>query len=394
VTDSEHTGRPMLFLTEGGPTYRIEKRLGMIHERGPRLVRRSMFAICLTWVTLLVLCLFQGTAYGDRVAIPFLRDFAAYTRFLLALPLLVVAVNVLGPHIAHASAHFVRSGLVVEEDFKRFDQAVEKGLRWRDSVIAEIILVLLAYCGAFSALKGMAVEVSTWYADRTGTGFSLTMAGWWFAFFCVPLFQFLMLRWLWRLFLWGQFLWRMSKLHLQLIPTHPDEAGGLGFVGEAHRFFSVIIFAFSIASTGVVANEVVYGKVPLPHFAPLIGTYVVLVVILFLLPLAVFAPLLLRTKRRGLYEYGSLATEYTSSFQKKWIETRPPREEALLGTGDIQSLADLGNSFAFIDKMGPMPMDKRTPITMVAACLIPMVPLLLTMMPLKDVLKLVFKLVM
>jgi hypothetical protein len=394
VTDSEHTDHPALVLTKGGPTYRIEKRLGLIHEQSPRTAHRAILACFLTWVPLLVLCLLEGTAYGDRVAIPFLRDFAAYTRFLLSLPLLIIAVTVLGPHLAQASAHFVQSGLVVEEDFKRFDEAVEKGLRWRDSAVAEVILVLLAYCAAFGALRSMAVQVSTWYATRTGTGFALTPAGWWFVFFCVPLFQFLFWRWLWRLFLWGQFLWRMSRLHLQLIPTHPDEAGGLGFVGEAHRFFSVILFAFWTSTAGVLANDVVYDKIPLPHFAPVIAAFVILIVILFLLPLAVFAPLLLRTKRRGLYNYGALATEYTSLFQKKWIETRPPREEAVLGTGDIQSLADLGNSFAFIEKMGPMPMDKRTPIALVASCLIPMVPLLLTIMPLKDVLKLVFKLVL
>jgi hypothetical protein len=394
VPDSEHAGHPMLFLTEGGPTYLIEKRLGLIHAQSSRIVHRALLTIGLTWIPLLILCLLQGNAYGDHVAIPFLRDFAAYTRFLLSLPLLVIAVTVLGPHLAHAAAHFVHSGLVIEEDYKRFDWAVEEGLRLRDSVIAEIIIAVLAYCAAFTSLKGMAVQASTWYLQRTSTGFALTLAGWWFVFFCVPLFQFLLLRWMWRLFLWGQFLWRMSKLHLQLIPTHPDEAGGLGFVGEAHRFFSIIPFAFSISASGVLANDVVYDKIPLPHFAALIAAFVTLVVILFLLPLCVFAPLLLQTKRTGIYKYGALATEYTSSFQKKWITTPPPREEVLLGTGDIQSLADLGNSFAFIEKMGPMPMDRRMPIILVAATAIPMVPLLLTMMPLKEVLKLLFKFVM
>jgi len=102
----------------------------------------------------------------------------------------------------------------------------------------------------------------------------------------------------------------------------------------------------------------------------------------------------LHTKRTGLYKYGTLATEYTSSFQKKWIDTPPPREEALLGSGDIQSLADLGNSFAFIEKMGPLPMGPRTPIVLVAACLVPMVPLLLTVMPLEDVVKMLLKVVL
>ena len=101
----------------------------------------------------------------------------------------------------------------------------------------------------------------------------------------------------------------------------------------------------------------------------------------------------MKTKRTGLYKYGTLATEYTTSFQRKWVETKPPRDEVLLGTGDIQSLADLGNSFAFIEKMDPVPMGPRTPLVLVAACLIPMVPLLLTMMPLEEVLKMPFKFV-
>ncbi len=222
----------------------------------------------------------------------------------------------------------------------------------------------------------MAVQASTWYAIRTDSTVTLTWAGWWFVLFCVPFFHFLLLRWLWRLFLWGQFLWRMSKLNLQLIATHPDQSGGLAFVGESHRFFAIILFAFSLTVSGVLANDVVYDKVPLQHFAPLIAAYVIVMVLLFLLPLFVFAPILLKTKRAGLYKYGTLATEYTASFQKKWVETKPPREEVLLGTGDIQSLADLGNSFGFIEKMDPVPMGPRTPLALVAACLIPMVPLL------------------
>jgi hypothetical protein len=394
VADSAHTKHPMLFLTEGGPTYRIEKRLGLIREQSPRIVRRALLSIFLTWVPLLVLCLLQGTALGHSVAIPFLRDYSAYTRFLLALPLLLAAETVLGPHIAHASTHFIHAGVVIQEDFERFDDAVARGLRLRDSGLAEAIIVVLAYGLAFTMLTTLAVQVSTWYAIRTSTGFSLTLAGWWFVFFCVPLFQFLLLRWVWRIFLWGQFLWRVSKLNLQLIPTHPDESGGIAFVGEAHRFFAIILMAGSISIAGALANDVVYDKIPLLHFAPLIAALVIASAVLILLPLCVFTPILLRTKRMGLYKYGSLATEYTSSFHKKWIETSPPREEGLLGTGDIQSLADLGNSFKFIEEMGPMPMDKRAPLTLVLAGLIPMVPLLLTMMPLDELLKMIAKMIL
>jgi hypothetical protein len=391
MTDQALTNQPMLLLTEGGPTYRIEKRLGLIRENSPCIMRRTFLSILLTWVPLLALSALQGTAVGHHVAMPFLRDFAVHARFILSVPLLIFAEVILGPHLGHASVHFIHSGLVLEEDFKRFDSAVEQGLRWRDSTVAELLLALLAYILAITSLKSMAVQASTWHVAHSGSTVSLTWAGWWFVLFCVPLFQFLTLRWLWRLFLWGQFLWRMSKLNLNLIPTHPDEAAGLAFVGEAHRYFSMILFAVSIATASVLANDIVYDNISLSHFVPAIAVYVIAAVGILVAPLCVFCPILFQTKRSGLLRYGTLATEYTSSFQKKWIESPRPQDEELLGTGDIQSLADLGNSFSFIEKMGPLPTGHRTLIIFILACLIPMAPLLLTKMPLEEVVKMLVK---
>jgi hypothetical protein len=51
-------------LTEGGPTYLIEKRVGLIRENSPRIVRSAYFAILITWVPLLVLSALQQ--YRDR----------------------------------------------------------------------------------------------------------------------------------------------------------------------------------------------------------------------------------------------------------------------------------------------------------------------------------------
>jgi hypothetical protein len=394
MPDPTRTNQPKFFLTEGGPTYRMERRLGFIREQSHHTLRRAFLSMLITWLPLFILSALQGNAFGHNVEVPFLRDFAVHARFIVALPLLLFAESLLGPHLAYASIHFVQSGLILEEDFKRFDTAVEEGLKWRDSAVAEFVLFLLSYTFAAITLTSLAVQASTWYAIRVGSKHAFTWSGWWFVLICVPLFQFLVLRWIWRLFLWGKFLWRISKLNLQLVATHPDEAGGLAFVGEAHRFFAVILFAFSTGASGVLANNVVYDHTPLPHFAPLIAAYAIISVLIVLVPLLVFCPILLQTKRKGLHKYGTLATEYTTSFQKKWIDAPHPREDVLLGTADIQSLADLGNSFSIIEKMGPLPMGARTPIALTLACLIPMVPLLLTVMPLEDVIKMLFKVVM
>jgi hypothetical protein len=393
MTDLAATNHPEFLLTEGGPTYRLEMRLGLMQANRPSTLRRGFFSILVTWIPLLVLSAVQGTAMSHLVPISFLRDFAVHARFLLAVPILLMAETILGPRLAHAASHFVESGLVVEADFAKFDAAIESGLRWRDSILAEAALICVAYAFTAITLVSTAVHVSTWYAWRIGAGISLTWAGWWFVLFCVPLFQFLTLRWLWRLFLWAQFLWRMNRLDLKLIPTHPDEAGGLAFVGGSERFFGIVLFGCSIAVAGVAANGVIYDGFTLPHFAPAIAVYVFLAVAIVMAPLLVFSVTLWKTKKLGLYQYGTLATEYTSSFHEKWI-VNPRTQEALLGTGDIQSLADLGNSFAFVDKMDLVPAGLRTLIHLALACLIPMSPLLLTMMPLGEILKMVLKVIM
>ena len=388
------TNRPLL-LMEGGPLFHLEKRVGLIQQNAPFKKNRALMAALLTWLPLFVLSALQGRAFGRSVPVSFIRDFSTYTRFLLAVPLLVMAENIVGPRIADAAAYFVTSGVVERKDFERFDGIVERTLQRRDSVLAEIVIVIFAYVFSIIAFRSTGVlHVTTWYATRADDGTTLTWAGWWLIGFCMPLWQFLCFRWLWRLFLWFQFLGSVRNLDLQLFPTHPDQAAGLGFVGDAQRFFGVILFAFSLGSAGVIANDVMYDKMALKDFAPAIATYVVLAVIVVLAPLLLFAGTLLKTRRKGLHEYGTLSTTYTREFHKKWIEGQNPDRDVLLGTNDIQSLADLGNSFELVEKMKPIPIDPRTVLHLVVASLLPMVPLLLTVMPLNEVLKLLMKVLM
>jgi hypothetical protein len=168
----------------------------LIRANSPYTLRSAFLSILVTWVPLLVLSALQGTAIGHRVPVSFLHDFAVHARFLLAVPILLLAETVLGPRIAYAASHFVESGLVAPEGFVKFDAAIESGLRWRDSSLSEIILICLAYTVTSINLLSTAVHVSTWYAVRTASGVTLTWSGGWFVLFCVPLFQFLILRWL------------------------------------------------------------------------------------------------------------------------------------------------------------------------------------------------------
>ena len=92
-------------------------------------------------------------------------------------------------------------------------------------------------------------------------------------------------------------------------------------------------------------------------------------------------------------EIWTLGSEYTQAFQRRWVEKTEPTEEPLLGTGDIQSLADLGNSFGIIKKMRILPVEPSDFIAFVLPGLVPALPLAASVMPLGEIVKGLLKLV-
>jgi hypothetical protein len=117
-------------------------------------------------------------------------------------------------------------------------------------------------------------------------------------------------------------------------------------------------------------------------------------VVLALVPLLTFMRPLLIVKRKGIIKYGDLGGRYVREFEQKWIEGKGAPGEPLLGTGDIQSLADIGGSYERLDKMSVVPFDRRTVLAFAAAAAIPMIPLLLTVISLRELMQLFVKAMM
>jgi len=67
-------------------------------------------------------------------------------------------------------------------------------------------------------------------------------------------------------------------------------------------------------------------------------------------------PLLIGWIRDQAEHYGKLVTNYVEGFEEKWIRRRTSGKEELLGSGDIQSLADLGNSYSVVSEMRRVPL--------------------------------------
>ena len=96
-------------------------------------------------------------------------------------------------------------------------------------------------------------------------------------------------------------------------------------------------------------------------------------------PLLVFSPKLAEAKRAGLREYGALAQRYVHDFDNKWLRGGAPKDEPLLGSADIQSLADLSSSFEGVQDMRLTPFTLRSVLLLGVTTLVPALPLTLTM---------------
>ena len=220
-----------------------------------------------------------------------------------------------------------------------------------------------------------------------------SLAGWWLGCVSLPIFQFLLLRWYFRLFIWARFLWQVSDIDLRLLPTHPDRCGGLGFLMFVRIAFAPLLLAQGVLLSGVIANRILFAGARLSDFKVDLIAIVILMVFVILAPLLVFSRKLEEVSRTGVSEYGILAQRYARQFDQKWLRGGASADEALLGSSDVQSLADMGSSFDAVNKMRWTPFTVRDVLQMSGIMLLPMLPLTLTMFSLPQLLEGLLKLV-
>jgi len=364
-------------LVLGGPVFQLLRRCHLEGNHLELLNRRLLGITLVAWLPLLLLGTF-GSSGANVGRLSFLRDVEVQVRFLIALPILIAAELIVHLRLRPVVRSFVERRIVALHDHPRFDTAIESAGRLRDSIPIESGLLLFVYTvglWVWNDRVGLATE--TWYA-MPGGRWHLTPAGFWYVFVSIPILQFILLRWYLRLFIWFRFLWHVSRINLHLVPTHPDRCAGLAFLGKSAYGFGPILFAQGAMLAGLVASRVLYRGESLQSFKLQAGGFVTFFVLAILGPLLMFTPQMIRAKRKGLADYGLLAQRYVDSFEQRWILEDPTPPEELLGAADIQSLADLGNSYAMVRDMRSVPFGLDDISRLAAATAAPLLPLLLT----------------
>jgi hypothetical protein len=389
VDGSASRGHPADFsLVLGGPLFQLLRRAHLSDDALMMARQRIIVISLLAWLPLLVLSALEGRMLGGDAAVPFLRDVEVHIRYLIALPLLVGAELIVHRRMRSVVDVFLERRLIPQESLARFDGAVASAYRLRNSALAEVLLIAFVYgVGIFVVWRQyVALDASTWYATPSAAGSTLTWAGGWYVYFSLPLFQFLLVRWYFRLFIWARLLWQVSRIGLSLVPTHPDRAGGLGFLSNTVHAFTMLAVAHGAILAGPLANRIFYLGAGLLDFKVEIAVVLIFVLVIVLSPLLVFVTGLAHAKHTGLREYGTLAERYVREFDTKWLRGGAPAGEAFIGSADLQSLADMGNSVAVVQDMRIVPVTREMVIHLAAATLAPIVPLALTLMPLEELL--------
>jgi hypothetical protein len=379
-------------LVLGGPLYQLLRRAHLTGDALQMLRRRVVVLTVVAWVPLFMLALADGHAWSG-VALPFLHDIEVHVRLLLALPLLIIAELVVHRRMRPVIRQFVDRGLIPAHALATFEAAIASAMRLRNSISAELSIIAFVYIVGVGVLwrTQIALDVPAWHGAPVNGSWRPTLAGWWLGCVTLPLFQFLLLRWYFRLFIWARFLWQVSRIELALTPTHPDRCGGLGFLGSIIYAFSPVLLAQGTVMAGMMANRIFYAGATLPEFKVELIGLVAVMLFAILGPLLVFSMKLEAAKRTGLREYGTLAQRYVREYDAKWLRGGAPPDEPLVGSADIQSLADLGNSFDVIKEMRFVPFSLQTVLQLALTTLVPVLPLTLTMISLEELLERLLK---
>ena len=147
--------------------------------------------------------------------------------------------------------------------------------------------------------------------------------------------------------IWALFLFRVSRLDLHLVPTHLRIRPADWSFSKPKAAFALtpVLRAQGFLVAGVLADRILFGGFGFLQFRFEILGVVIFLMSQALAPMLVFVPRIMDCRRKGIMRYGKLASDYVGDFENKWVTGGAEAREVLLGSGDIQSLADLANSF-------------------------------------------------
>jgi hypothetical protein len=366
----------------GGPFYSAQVAIRLIRPNQWNFNRRIPLLIVITWLPLFVLTAVLNPGGLHSL----LRDYRVHARLLIAVPVLLLGELLMETRFRAVFAHIRQGGLLEVPDLEYMDGVVATLVRFRDSFWPELAVLVLLIIHTATSYRGL-VDPVPWLARGSGADLQLSAAGWYAVLVSAPVFQFLLGLSLWKWLLWTIFAFNFSRRNLKLVPSHPDERGGLGFLGLTVAAFAPIALATTTVIGATWRHDILQHGAHLRDFRLPAVVLVVVIALVAVGPLAFFVSRLAALRRTGITEYSALGQIQSTEFHEKWIHHRAGHEVEFLQAPESTALADFSQAYERIKRLKPFPADKEALIPLVIAVAVPALPVILAQVPLAVVLK-------
>jgi hypothetical protein len=361
-------------ISEGGPAHNAFVKM-RLHKNQKKLI---LVFLCVTWLPLVIITAIDGTLYSG-VQLPFLKDIAMQMRLLVALPILLLIKFIIDGKVIDLEKYFFYTLMSDNEQRLTLIKIFNRTRKLANSILAEIIMLLIVIAATISFVKtgffsGLQSGTESWMSNEI-ENHTLSVAGKWVVFISIPVFQFLLLRWIWRYIVWVLHLSSISRSRLNLQPTHPDRAGGLGIIVHTQKYFSLVFVGFSIVVSGEMCAHLLRDPEAFPGIRGEVIGCIIICLFLLLLPMVFFTGKLIKTKHDGLLKLSNLGASMSNKFEEDWINDKPIENKVAERSVGTSMLYDYSGVYRSLEELRPVPITLKDVISMAAILFIPYIPI-------------------
>lgn len=375
--------------SHGGPFFELQEQLKLLKENALRVGRRAALFVALAWGVPFLLGLPRSFSL-DHAQGAYLADLGAWAKFFIGIGAFVLAEQQVEKGLRAKLSQLVRAPVLAPTAIPAAAAILSSALRQRDSRTAELVCFVLAIVASImSYLNFHTAEASSWAVQHSPDGNRVSLAGWWTICFSLPLFVFLFLRGVWRHFVWARMLRKLATLDLRLVATHPDGKGGLAFLGQYPNAYAIFVFGMSCAIAAAVAKHNLNEGLTTATLSTVMSGWLAIVIGFFAYPLSAFSPPLNRLKEEGLALLSAQATNYYRSAERKAIGQNVFPDSAPETDAE---LSDPGKHYEATRKLSTILVSRASVLPVAAAALVPFAAVAATMLPYKDVMSVLKKL--
>lgn len=362
--------------------FRLQRRTGLIPAHGLGLVRRAIFWSLLAWLPVAGWAAYNEFALQRFAEEPLLSHFGIHVRFLVAVPLLILAQGLAHGLTTQLLPHFVHSGVVPLAERDKFRAVLADTARLRDASLPWLAILGVVFAVAFAGGIAQPGHEINWAAG-SGEISQSSFGALWLLYVGRPVYLALVLAWVWRMVLLFILFRRIAHLDLSIVPTHPDRAGGLAFIERFPLMFAPVVLALGAVLASGWAQDAVYHGLALISLKVEMLAFVVTAMMMFCLPLFAFMRPLARARKQALLDYGALVGRHGALVQQRWIKGKNLADDAVLNAPELGPVADTAAIYDAVKAMRILPMGKAAIIPLALAAAVPMLAVLAIQVPLK-----------